>query len=167
MFLLVTCLDYKQATSAQGLLLLSQWQHVLFKNLDNIQLQIAYWASFFLKSESAVNQHVVVSQQMISYRPQSYYLLNTAYCIYFSYVETTVNVNFFFQKHLVMKRSFLVLGLSVFAVFGSGVAGFPGSGGLCTLVLAFLAGLGWGTEKVIIYASKNYSTVHICLQFSN
>lgn len=47
-----------------------------------------------------------------------------------------------------MKRSFLVLGLSVFAVFGSGVAGFPGSGGLCTLVLAFLAGLGWGTEKV-------------------
>ncbi|XP_075901223.1 sodium/hydrogen exchanger 9B2 isoform X2 [Nelusetta ayraudi] len=51
------------------------------------------------------------------------------------------------QKHIVMKRSFLVLGLSVFAVFGSGVAGFPGSGGLCTLVLAFLAGLGWGTEK--------------------
>uniref|UniRef100_A0A671WV32 Cation/H+ exchanger transmembrane domain-containing protein n=1 Tax=Sparus aurata TaxID=8175 RepID=A0A671WV32_SPAAU len=51
------------------------------------------------------------------------------------------------QKHLVMKRSFLVLGLSVFAVFGSGVAGFPGSGGLCTLVLAFLAGLGWGREK--------------------
>lgn len=48
-----------------------------------------------------------------------------------------------------MKRSFLVLGLSVFAVFGSSVAGFPGSGGLCTLVLAFLAGLGWGTEKVI------------------
>ncbi|KAK5866139.1 hypothetical protein PBY51_020353 [Eleginops maclovinus] len=51
------------------------------------------------------------------------------------------------QKHVVMKRSFLVLGLSVFAVFGSGVAGFPGSGGLCTLVLAFLAGLGWGSEK--------------------
>lgn len=50
-----------------------------------------------------------------------------------------------------MKRSFLVLGLSVFAVFGSGVAGFPGSGGLCTLVLAFLAGLGWGTEKVTTY----------------
>uniref|UniRef100_A0A3Q3ED95 Cation/H+ exchanger transmembrane domain-containing protein n=1 Tax=Kryptolebias marmoratus TaxID=37003 RepID=A0A3Q3ED95_KRYMA len=51
------------------------------------------------------------------------------------------------QKHIVMKRSFLVLGLSVFAVFGSGVAGFPGSGGLCTLVLAFLAGLGWRAEK--------------------
>lgn len=50
-----------------------------------------------------------------------------------------------------MKRSFLVLGLSVFAVFGSGVAGFPGSGGLCTLVLAFLAGLGWGTEKVLTH----------------
>ncbi|XP_054897115.1 sodium/hydrogen exchanger 9B2 [Poeciliopsis prolifica] len=51
------------------------------------------------------------------------------------------------QKHLVMKRSFLVLGLSVFAVFGSNVAGIPGSGGLCTLVLSFLAGLGWGEEK--------------------
>uniref|UniRef100_A0A8C6KAJ8 Solute carrier family 9 member B2 n=1 Tax=Nothobranchius furzeri TaxID=105023 RepID=A0A8C6KAJ8_NOTFU len=51
------------------------------------------------------------------------------------------------QKHVVMKRSFLVLGLSIFAVFGSGVAGFPGSGGLCTLVLAFLAGMGWGPEK--------------------
>lgn len=51
------------------------------------------------------------------------------------------------QKHIVIKRSFLVLGLSIFAVFGSGVAGFPGSGGLCTLVLAFLAGLGWGAEK--------------------
>ncbi|XP_068613105.1 sodium/hydrogen exchanger 9B2 [Brachionichthys hirsutus] len=54
------------------------------------------------------------------------------------------------QKHLVMKRTFLVLGLSVFAVFGSGVAGFPGSGGLCTLVLAFLAGLGWGKEKACV-----------------
>lgn len=53
-----------------------------------------------------------------------------------------------------MKRSFLVLGLSVFAVFGSGVAGFPGSGGLCTLVLAFLAGLGWGTEKVITHPNS-------------
>uniref|UniRef100_A0AAQ5YQ95 Cation/H+ exchanger transmembrane domain-containing protein n=1 Tax=Amphiprion ocellaris TaxID=80972 RepID=A0AAQ5YQ95_AMPOC len=52
------------------------------------------------------------------------------------------------QKYIVMKRSFLVLGLSVFAVFGSSVAGFPGSGGLCTLVLAFLAGYGWGTDKV-------------------
>lgn len=54
-----------------------------------------------------------------------------------------------------MKRSFLVLGLSVFAVFGSGVAGFPGSGGLCTLVLAFLAGLGWGAEKVIEYGGHS------------
>lgn len=56
-----------------------------------------------------------------------------------------------------MKRSFLVLGLSVFAVFGSGVAGFPGSGGLCTLVLAFLAGLGWGTEKV-----KTCACIYLC-----
>uniref|UniRef100_A0A8C2WYM1 Cation/H+ exchanger transmembrane domain-containing protein n=1 Tax=Cyclopterus lumpus TaxID=8103 RepID=A0A8C2WYM1_CYCLU len=54
------------------------------------------------------------------------------------------------QKHLVMKRSFLVLGLSVFAVFGSNVARFPGSGGLCTLVMSFLAGLGWGSEKDVV-----------------
>uniref|UniRef100_A0A4W5JUD5 Cation/H+ exchanger transmembrane domain-containing protein n=1 Tax=Hucho hucho TaxID=62062 RepID=A0A4W5JUD5_9TELE len=52
------------------------------------------------------------------------------------------------QDNVVMKRSFLLLGLSVFAVFGSNVAGFPGSGGLCTLVLAFLAGLGWRRSKV-------------------
>lgn len=51
------------------------------------------------------------------------------------------------QKHLVMKRSFLVLGLSIFAVFGSAVAGFPGSGGLCTILLAFLGGIGWGAGK--------------------
>ncbi|XP_076150101.1 sodium/hydrogen exchanger 9B2 isoform X1 [Alosa pseudoharengus] len=52
------------------------------------------------------------------------------------------------QKQVVMKRSFLVLGLSVFGVFGSNVAGFPGSGGLCTLVLAFVAGVGWKESKV-------------------
>ncbi|XP_060773180.1 sodium/hydrogen exchanger 9B2 [Neoarius graeffei] len=52
------------------------------------------------------------------------------------------------QKAVVLKRSFLLLGLSVFAVFGSNVAGFPGSGGLCTLVLAFLAGTGWEKNKV-------------------
>ncbi|KAJ8407491.1 hypothetical protein AAFF_G00273480 [Aldrovandia affinis] len=54
------------------------------------------------------------------------------------------------QKSLVIKRSFLLLGLCIFAVFGSNVAGFPGSGGLCTLVLAFLAGLGWGESKVAV-----------------
>ncbi|XP_076871590.1 sodium/hydrogen exchanger 9B2 [Brachyhypopomus gauderio] len=52
------------------------------------------------------------------------------------------------QKGLVGKRAFLLLGLCVFAVFGSNVLGFPGSGGLCTLVLAFLAGVGWRTAKV-------------------
>ncbi|XP_066576836.1 sodium/hydrogen exchanger 9B2 isoform X2 [Amia ocellicauda] len=51
------------------------------------------------------------------------------------------------QEDLVMRRSFLLLGFSIFAVFGSHVAGFPGSGGLCTLVLAFLAGVGWADSK--------------------
>lgn len=57
---------------------------------------------------------------------------------------------------MVLKRSFLLLGLGVFAVFGSNVAGFPGSGGLCTLVLAFLAGTGWENNKVrVTPAIKN------------
>ncbi|KAJ8335838.1 hypothetical protein SKAU_G00391800 [Synaphobranchus kaupii] len=54
------------------------------------------------------------------------------------------------QKSLVIKRSFLLLGLCIFAVFGSNLVGFPGSGGLCTLVLAFLAGVGWGDSKVAV-----------------
>lgn len=40
----------------------------------------------------------------------------------------------------------------MFAVFGSVYFGFPGSGGLCTLVLAFIAGMGWSEEKVNVYA---------------
>ncbi|KAM6972717.1 sodium/hydrogen exchanger 9B2 [Aplochiton taeniatus] len=52
------------------------------------------------------------------------------------------------QSNVTLKRSFLLLGLSVFAVFGSNVAGFPGSGGLCTLLMSFLAGLGWSRDKV-------------------
>ncbi|XP_016014531.2 sodium/hydrogen exchanger 9B2 [Rousettus aegyptiacus] len=51
------------------------------------------------------------------------------------------------QAQLVWKRAFLVLGLSVLAVFSSVYFGFPGSGGLCTLVMAFLAGLGWTSKK--------------------
>ncbi|TSU11354.1 Succinate--CoA ligase [ADP/GDP-forming] subunit alpha, mitochondrial [Bagarius yarrelli] len=54
------------------------------------------------------------------------------------------------QKSVVLKRSFLLLGLAVFSVFGSNVAGLPGSGGLCTLVLAFLAGTGWEQNKAAI-----------------
>ncbi|XP_053259905.1 sodium/hydrogen exchanger 9B2 [Podarcis raffonei] len=51
------------------------------------------------------------------------------------------------QASLVCKRAFFVVGLSVFAVFGSTYFGFPGSGGLCTIVLAFLAGMVWSDEK--------------------
>lgn len=42
----------------------------------------------------------------------------------------------------------MLLGLSIFSVFFTHVIGFAGAGGLCTLVLAFLAGLGWKTNKV-------------------
>lgn len=59
------------------------------------------------------------------------------------------------QTSLSWKRSYLVLGLSMFAVFGSIRFGFPGSGGLCTLVLAFVAGVGWSDEKVSVYIKKH------------
>ncbi|XP_045392616.1 sodium/hydrogen exchanger 9B2 isoform X1 [Lemur catta] len=52
------------------------------------------------------------------------------------------------QDKLVYKRASLVLGFSVLAVFSSVNLGFPGSGGLCTLVMAFLAGIGWAGKKV-------------------
>ncbi|XP_012583469.1 PREDICTED: mitochondrial sodium/hydrogen exchanger 9B2 isoform X2 [Condylura cristata] len=51
------------------------------------------------------------------------------------------------QAQLRWKRAFLVLGFSVVAVFSSGFLGVPGSGGLCTLVTAFLAGVGWASGK--------------------
>uniref|UniRef100_A0A670YLJ6 Cation/H+ exchanger transmembrane domain-containing protein n=1 Tax=Pseudonaja textilis TaxID=8673 RepID=A0A670YLJ6_PSETE len=52
------------------------------------------------------------------------------------------------QTHLVWKRAFFIIGLSMFAIFSSMYFNFPGSGGLCTIVLAFLAGLSWSEEKV-------------------
>lgn len=47
-----------------------------------------------------------------------------------------------------LRRTLLLLGLSVFAVFFTHVIGVAGAGGLCTLVLAFIAALGWNAEKV-------------------
>ncbi|MEE6460562.1 hypothetical protein FKM82_001010 [Ascaphus truei] len=54
------------------------------------------------------------------------------------------------QGNLKWKRSYLMLALSIFAVFGSLFFGFPGSGGLCTLVMAFLAGIGWSNDKAVV-----------------
>uniref|UniRef100_A0A3P9C807 Cation/H+ exchanger transmembrane domain-containing protein n=1 Tax=Maylandia zebra TaxID=106582 RepID=A0A3P9C807_9CICH len=51
------------------------------------------------------------------------------------------------DQDLVLRRTLMLLGLSTFSVFFSHVIGFAGAGGLCTLVLAFLAALGWKTEK--------------------
>ncbi|XP_062992165.1 sodium/hydrogen exchanger 9B2-like [Elgaria multicarinata webbii] len=51
------------------------------------------------------------------------------------------------QAYVVWKRAFFVLGLSVFTLLGSKYFGFPGSGGLCTIVLAFLGGMAWSDEK--------------------
>ncbi|XP_066488424.1 sodium/hydrogen exchanger 9B2-like [Tiliqua scincoides] len=51
------------------------------------------------------------------------------------------------QESLIWKRAFFVIGLSMLAILGSKNFGFPGSGGLCTVVTAFLAGLAWSEEK--------------------
>uniref|UniRef100_A0A672Q9X6 Mitochondrial sodium/hydrogen exchanger 9B2-like n=1 Tax=Sinocyclocheilus grahami TaxID=75366 RepID=A0A672Q9X6_SINGR len=56
------------------------------------------------------------------------------------------------QRNLVLKRSFLLLGLAMFALFGCNVAGIPGAGGLCSLVLTFVAGIGWGNAKAPVEA---------------
>lgn len=52
------------------------------------------------------------------------------------------------QEDLALRRTLLLLGLSIFAVFFTHVIGAAGAGGLCTLVLAFIAALGWNAEKV-------------------
>uniref|UniRef100_A0A8C6QAG6 Solute carrier family 9, subfamily B (NHA2, cation proton antiporter 2), member 2 n=1 Tax=Nannospalax galili TaxID=1026970 RepID=A0A8C6QAG6_NANGA len=54
------------------------------------------------------------------------------------------------QDDLVWKRAFLALGFAVLAVFSSVHFGFPGSGGLCTLVMAFLAGMRWRDKKLCV-----------------
>ncbi|XP_048366193.1 sodium/hydrogen exchanger 9B2 isoform X2 [Sphaerodactylus townsendi] len=51
------------------------------------------------------------------------------------------------QVSIVWRRAFFLVGLSVFAIFSTINLGFPGSGGLCTIVLAFLASLSWSDEK--------------------
>ncbi|KAM4536639.1 sodium/hydrogen exchanger 9B2-like isoform 2-T2 [Odontesthes bonariensis] len=56
------------------------------------------------------------------------------------------------QEDLVGRRTLMLLGLSIFSVFFSHVVGFAGAGGLCTLVLSFLAALGWKSDKVPVAA---------------
>lgn len=59
------------------------------------------------------------------------------------------------QEDLVVRRTLMLLGLSIFSVFFTHVIGFAGAGGLCTLVLAFLAALGWKAEKVTVFRVFN------------
>ncbi|XP_049617369.1 sodium/hydrogen exchanger 9B2 isoform X1 [Syngnathus scovelli] len=56
------------------------------------------------------------------------------------------------QEDVVATRSFLLLAFSIFAVFFTQVVGASGAGGLCTLVLAFLAALGWRADKAGVAA---------------
>ncbi|KAM8906215.1 sodium/hydrogen exchanger 9B1 isoform 2-T3 [Lycaon pictus] len=52
------------------------------------------------------------------------------------------------QTKCPLKRAFLISSLSVSAVLGGHRIGLHAAGGLCTLVLSFVAGLNWSTEKV-------------------
>ncbi|KAL2780672.1 sodium/hydrogen exchanger 9B1 isoform 2, partial [Daubentonia madagascariensis] len=52
------------------------------------------------------------------------------------------------QKKLPSKRAFLVLSMCVSAVLGSQRIGLHASGGLCTLMLTFIAGKKWSKEKI-------------------
>ncbi|XP_068164470.1 sodium/hydrogen exchanger 9B2 isoform X2 [Antennarius striatus] len=61
------------------------------------------------------------------------------------------------QEDLVLRRTLLLLGLSIFSVFFTHVIGFAGAGGLCTLVLAFLAALGWKANKAPVAAMVGLS----------
>ncbi|KAB5546771.1 hypothetical protein PHYPO_G00075770 [Pangasianodon hypophthalmus] len=56
------------------------------------------------------------------------------------------------QVDLVLRRSCMLLGLSVFCVFVSHVAGLGGAGGLSTLVLSFIAGMSWDKKKAPVAA---------------
>ncbi|ESP00109.1 hypothetical protein LOTGIDRAFT_186688 [Lottia gigantea] len=47
------------------------------------------------------------------------------------------------SKNLLMYRFIMIIALGLLATFGFRVAGFPGAGTLGTLILAFVAGIGW------------------------
>ncbi|XP_034020167.1 sodium/hydrogen exchanger 9B2-like [Thalassophryne amazonica] len=61
------------------------------------------------------------------------------------------------QEDVVLRRTLMLLGMSIFSVFFSHVVGYAGAGGLCVLVLAFLAGVGWKSEKVLVAAMVGHS----------
>ncbi|XP_070470221.1 sodium/hydrogen exchanger 9B1 [Equus przewalskii] len=61
------------------------------------------------------------------------------------------------QTRLSLKRAFLLVSLCVSAVLGGHRLGLHGAGGLCTLVLTFIAGMSWSKEKMKV--QKIISTV--------
>uniref|UniRef100_A0A5F9CI60 Solute carrier family 9 member B1 n=1 Tax=Oryctolagus cuniculus TaxID=9986 RepID=A0A5F9CI60_RABIT len=52
------------------------------------------------------------------------------------------------QSKLPLKRAFLILSMCVSAVLGSQRTGLHATGGLCTLVMSFIAGTTWSEEKI-------------------
>ncbi|XP_061407206.1 sodium/hydrogen exchanger 9B2-like isoform X1 [Lethenteron reissneri] len=59
------------------------------------------------------------------------------------------------QAHVVAWRTTLLLATGVLAIFGSEALGFPGAGGLCCLMVPFVAARGWGdTNEAVAEAVK-------------
>ncbi|XP_051947372.1 sodium/hydrogen exchanger 9B2 [Xyrauchen texanus] len=56
------------------------------------------------------------------------------------------------QSDVVLQRVCVLLGLCVFSVFGGHAAGLGGAGGLCTLVMSFIAGISWSEQKAPVAA---------------
>ncbi|XP_042256686.1 sodium/hydrogen exchanger 9B2-like [Thunnus maccoyii] len=56
------------------------------------------------------------------------------------------------QEDFVLRRTLMLLGLSIFSVFFSHVIGFGGAGSLCTVVLGFMAALDWKANKAPVAA---------------
>lgn len=73
-----------------------------------------------------------------------------------------MNYHFLVQKtgSKTRNRFFLILGLGLFAYFGSsrailGGSSLSGSGALAVLVLSFMAGQGWSKEEKVITLGEN------------
>ncbi|XP_076802176.1 sodium/hydrogen exchanger 9B2-like [Clavelina lepadiformis] len=52
------------------------------------------------------------------------------------------------QKHSTFNRTLLVFGVGILSIFGSRIAGFPGSGALAAIVAPFVAAFKWNETKV-------------------
>jgi len=56
--------------------------------------------------------------------------------------------NYRTQKSVTFYRTVILSGIGILAIFGSRIAGFPGSGALIAIVASFVASFKWSSDKV-------------------